>query len=141
MSAGTYSDFMAALGQNESGNNYSFVSSLGYLGRFQFGEEALQTIGFYAGNDGTGAIDFIGNWTPAAAAYGVTDKASFLHSAAAQDAAGQAWFAEIYKMVTGLGLQSYVGQTVGGVPVSTSGLLAGAHLVGVWALKSYLESD
>ena len=34
MSAGGYSDFLSALGKNESGNNYSFTSSLGYLGRF-----------------------------------------------------------------------------------------------------------
>src|SRR4051812_38121683 len=39
MSNGSYTQFLSALGQNESGNNYGFVSSLGYLGRFQFGEE------------------------------------------------------------------------------------------------------
>src|SRR3954471_5067487 len=140
MTVGTFSDFLSALGQNESGNNYSFVSSLGYLGRFQFGEEALKSVGFYAGDDGTGAIDFIGAWTPTAAAYGVTDKQSFLHSPAAQDAAATAWFAEIYRSVTGLGLQSHVDQWVSGVHITPSGLLAGAHLVGVWALKSFLES-
>src|SRR5688572_33463004 len=95
MSAGTYSDLLIALGKNESGNNYAFVSSLGYLGRFQFGEEALQAIGFYAG-DGTWAIDFAGSWTGAAHNYGVWDKASFLASPAAQDAAADAWFAKVW---------------------------------------------
>ena len=140
MSVGTYSDFLSALGQNESGNNYAFTSSLGYLGRFQFGEEALQTIGFYAGDGNPGAIDFSGGWTSFANSFGVYDKASFLATAAAQDAAGQAWFAKIYQDVQGLGLDKYIGQTVGGVAVSPSGLVAGAHLVGVWALKSYLET-
>lgn len=139
MSNGTYSQFFSALGQNESGNNYSFESSLGYLGRFQFGEEALKVIGFYAG-DSTSAIDFIGSWTPTAAAYGVTSEASFLASPAAQDAAATAWFLKIDNDLKSLGLTSYVGQTVGGVGITTSGLIAGAHLVGVWALKSYLES-
>src|SRR6185312_9502499 len=94
MSSGTYSDFLTALGHNESGNNYEFVSTLGYLGRYQFGEEALKAIGFYAG-DSSAAIDFAGSWTSTAASYGVSDKAEFLASPAAQDAAGAAWFLKI----------------------------------------------
>jgi len=140
MTVGTYSSFLSALGQNESGNNYGFVSSLGYLGRFQFGEEALKTVGFYVGNDGTGAIDFIGPWTATAAAFGVWDKTTFLQSAAAQDAAAEAWFAEINVNLNALGLHAYDDRWVNGVHVTPSGLLAGAHLVGVWALKAYLES-
>src|SRR6185312_12731130 len=85
MSSGTYSDFLTALGHNESGNNYSFVSSLGYLGRFQFGEEALKAIGFYNG-DATAVIDFAGSWTPTAATFGVFNANEFLASPAAQDA-------------------------------------------------------
>jgi len=140
MSAGDFSQFLTALGQNESGNNYGFVSSLGYLGRYQFGEEALKAVGFYAGDDGTGAIDFIGAWTDKAAGFGVHDKASFLASPAAQDAAAQAWFGQVWSDVTSLHLQDYVGQTVGGTPITASGLIAGAHLVGVWALKDFLTS-
>lgn len=140
MTVGTYSNFLAALGQNESGNNYGFVSSLGYLGRFQFGEEALKAVGFYQGDDGTGAIDFIGSWTPKAAAFGVWDKATFLQSPAAQDAAAQGWFAEINANVNALGLHAYDDKWVNGIHVTPSGLLAGAHLVGVWALKAFLES-
>src|ERR1700754_1145809 len=117
MSNGTYSQWLSALGQNESGNNYAFVSSLGYLGRFQFGEEALEAVGFYGGHDGTGQIDFIGGWTAQPALFGVSDKAGFLASAAAQDAAADAWFAKVWADVTSLGLQSYVGQTVGGGPI------------------------
>jgi Ca2+-binding RTX toxin-like protein len=140
MSTGSYADLLRALGQNESGNNYSFVSSVGYLGRFQFGEEALQAVGFYQGNDGTGAIDFIGRWTAKAASFGVTDKASFLASPAAQDAAQQAWFENIHQDLQKLDLLKYVGQWVGGGQVSMSGLIAGAHLVGVWNLKDYLST-
>ena len=139
MSAGNYSDLLRALGQNESGNNYSFVSSVGYLGRFQFGEEALQAIGFYAG-DGTHAIDFVGGWTPKAHAFGVYDKASFLASPAAQDAAQQAWFVKVHEDLKALDLLKYEGQWVSGGQVTVSGLLSGAHLVGVWNLKSWLES-
>jgi Ca2+-binding RTX toxin-like protein len=140
MSTGNYSDLLRALGHNESGNNYSFVSSVGYLGRFQFGEEALQAVGFYQGHDGTGAIDFIGGWTPLAATYGVTDKWSFLANPAAQDAAQQLWFQNIHDDLVKLDLPQYVGQWIGGGQVTMSGLIAGAHLVGVWNLKDYLTS-
>ncbi|HEY8617242.1 calcium-binding protein [Phenylobacterium sp.] len=140
MSTGSYTDLLRALGQNESGNNYAFVSSVGYLGRFQFGEEALKAIGFYEGNDGTGAIDFIGKWTGKAASFGVFDKASFLASPAAQDAAQQAWFENIHADLKQLDLLKYVGQWVDGGQVTMSGLIAGAHLVGVWNLKDYLAT-
>jgi Ca2+-binding RTX toxin-like protein len=139
MSLGTYADLLRALGQNESGNNYSFVSSVGYLGRFQFSEEALQAIGFYNG-DGTHSLDFTGSWTAKAQGLGVWDKASFLATPAAQDAAQDAWMSKVWEDATALGLPGYIGQWVAGVQVSASGLLAGAHLVGVWNLKSWLES-
>jgi serralysin len=139
MTAGTYSDFLTALGQNESGNNYGFVSSLGYLGRYQFGEEALKAIGFYDG-DNTPAIDFVGAWTATAATFGVFDKAEFLASPAAQDAAAAAWFVKIGVDLDSLDLGRFDGQTIDGIPITTSGLLAGAHLVGVWALRDFLQS-
>ncbi len=139
MSAGTYSDLLRALGQNESGNNYGFVSSVGYLGRFQFGEEALKAIGFYEG-DATWAIDFQGGWTEKAHGYGVWDKASFLASPAAQDASQGAWFENIHSDLQALNLLRFDGQWVAGAAVTVSGLLAGAHLVGVWNLKSFLET-
>jgi hypothetical protein len=104
MSAGNYSDFMTALGQYESGNNYSFVSSLGYLGRFQFAEEALTDVGFYVPDGSDNTNDFVGHFTSwAASTYGVTDKYSFLQSPAAQDDAAQKWFAKIISDVKMLG--------------------------------------
>ncbi len=139
MSAGTYQQFMLDLGKNESGNNYEFSSSLGYLGRFQFGEEALKVIGFYGG-DSTSAIDFSGSWTSTAAAYSVTSASSFLQSPAAQDAAATLWFAKVHDDAASLGLDTYVGRSIAGVLVTESGLLAGGHLVGVWNLKTYLET-
>src|SRR5579883_660730 len=91
MSAGTFDQFLVALGHSESGDAYNFVSSAGYLGYYQFGEEALQTLGFYNG-DSTSALDFTGSWSALAQSYGVNSKASFLASPACQDAAAHAWF-------------------------------------------------
>jgi Ca2+-binding RTX toxin-like protein len=139
MSAGNYSDLFNALAKIESGDNYGFVSAPGYLGRYQFGEEALHAVGFYAG-DGTSAIDFAGAWTGAAAAYGISDKASFLASAAGQDAAMRAWLVNIDGDLNMLDLGRFDGQVIGGVQITTSGLLMGAHLMGVWGLKDFLTS-
>ena len=139
MSKGTYTDFLSAVGQRESGNNYSVVATPGYLGRFQFDEGALKAIGFYNG-DSTAAIDFIGTWTSKAASYGVASKADFLASHAAQDAAILDWFNLIDQELTNQNLQGYEGQTIGGVLITESGMLAGAHLAGVGGLKAFLTS-
>ena len=139
MSAGTYADFFKALGQLESGDTYGYVSPPGYLGYYQFAEVTLQAAGFYNG-DSTPALDFVGSWTPLAASYGVTDKASFLASPSAQDAAASAWFQKVHADLTTLDLVKYEGQTLNGFTLTGSALLAGTHLVGVWALKDYLTS-
>jgi Ca2+-binding RTX toxin-like protein len=139
MSAGSYADFFKALGQVESGDTYGYVSPPGYLGYYQFAEVTLQAAGFYDG-DGTNALDFTGSWTALAASYGVTDKASFLSHPAAQDAAATAWFQKVYADLNTLDLVKYEGQTLNGFTLTPSALLAGSHLVGVWALKDYLTS-
>ena len=139
MSAGSYAQFFQALGQLESGDNYSFVSSPGYLGYYQFAETTLQAAGFYNG-DSTSALDFTGSWTATAASYGVTDKASFLASPTAQDAAATAWFQKVYADLGTVDLIKYEGQTLNGFTITPSALLAGAHLVGWPALKDYLDS-
>jgi hypothetical protein len=38
--AGTYTNFLNALGQRESSGNYHAVNQLGYLGKYQMGEGA-----------------------------------------------------------------------------------------------------
>jgi Ca2+-binding RTX toxin-like protein len=139
MSAGSYADFFVALGNLESGDNYSFVSNAGYLGYYQFAEETLQAAGFYNG-DSTAARDFIGGWTATAASYGVHDKASFLASPAAQDAAATAWFQKVYADLGTTDLIKYEGQTLNGFTITPSALLAGTHLVGWPALKAFLDS-
>jgi Ca2+-binding RTX toxin-like protein len=140
MSAGTYADFFKALGQLESGDTYNYVSPAGYLGYYQFSEESLQAAGFYNGDNSSSYTDFTGSWTALAASYGVTDKASFLASPAAQDAAASAWFQKVYADLNSLDLVKYEGQSLNGFTLTPSALLAGSHLVGVWNLKDYLAS-
>ena len=56
----SWQGFMSAVGQQESGNNYQRTNSALYLGRFQFGEEALASIGWY-GDDKIACGQFRGN--------------------------------------------------------------------------------
>jgi serralysin len=136
----TYDGLFQALGMRESGGDYGWVSHPGYLGRYQFGEEALTAIGFYSGSDGTGAIDFVGGWTAKAAGFGVHSKGEFLTSTHAQEQAARDWYGHIRQDLNALGLDKYEGQTIAGVELTASGLMTGAHLAGVWALKSWLET-
>jgi len=46
-----------------------------------------------------------------------------------------------WKVIQNLGLTKYLGQTINGVEITQSGLLAGAHLVGYGGLKKYLTSN
>lgn len=140
MSAGSFADFISAIGQEESGGNYAWVSSAGYIGKFQFGEEALQAVGFYDGDSAPQTLDFSGGWTALAASYGITSKASFLASPAGQDAAESAWLAKAEADIVSLGLKAYEGHDVAGIHITDSGLLAGVSAVGVWALKDFLVS-
>ena len=46
-----------------------------------------------------------------------------------------------WKYIKNLGLDKYVGREINGQLITASGLLAGAHLVGVGGLKKYLNSN
>jgi Ca2+-binding RTX toxin-like protein len=50
------------------------------------------------------------------------------------------WTNKIVTDLDTLGLRQYDGHVINGVDLTTSGLIAGAHLVGVWNLQSYLQS-
>lgn len=135
MAKGNYSGFLNALGQRESGGDYGAVNQFGYLGKYQFGELALRDIGYYT-YDGTSTNDWkAGFWT---GKNGVDSRAEFLANPSAQESAireymGLQW--EYMKSVW-----AYEGQTLDGVRITESGMLAGAHLVGAGNLNNYLLS-
>ena len=53
----SYDAFLDALGERESSGNYGAVNTLGFLGKYQFGEAALTDVGYYSA-DGTAANDW-----------------------------------------------------------------------------------
>jgi Ca2+-binding RTX toxin-like protein len=135
MAAPSYSSFLNALGERESGGNYAAVNQFGYLGKYQFGELALRDLGYYTA-DGTSKNDWKpGFWTGKS---GIDSKQEFLASHSVQETAIRDYMKLQWQYVKGA--WAYEGQTLDGVKITVSGMLAGAHLVGAGNLKNYLLS-
>ena len=134
---GDYKDFLRALGYRESGGRYYIENSYGYLGKYQMGESALKDAGYYKG-DPTRRNDWIGEWT---GKDGVWSKEDFLRNPRAQENAIREYHRKTWKYLKALGLDRYVGKTVGGIYITESGLLGGAHLLGAGNVKKFLKSN
>lgn len=133
----SYDDFLADLATRESGGRCGIENQYGYLGKYQMGEPALSDIKYYS-KDVTAKNDWIGTWTKES---GVVDKNGFLKDCAAQDRAIDLYMKKQMSYIDKLNLNQYVGQTIGGIKITESGMLAGAHLVGVGKLKTFLTSN
>ncbi|GKY89444.1 calcium-binding protein [Sinisalibacter aestuarii] len=133
----SYEDFLSAIRFRESSGNYTLVNTLDYLGAYQFGEGALVDLGFVNGDGKWWDNDYSGGWT---GKLGIDSKAEFLASAAAQDAAADDWFKLVWQYLKAVGADDYLGQTVGGIRITASGLIAGAHLLGSGNVIDWLDS-
>ncbi|WP_239057717.1 hypothetical protein [Pseudodesulfovibrio sp. JC047] len=125
-----YNTFLNDLGARESSNDYKSVNQLGYLGKYQMGKLALIDAGYK---------DKDGNWT---GKNGVNSKEDFLNSPEAQENSFDEYKRSQWRDIEHRKLDQYIGKEVGGIEITASGLLAGAHLRGVaGGIKKYLESD
>jgi hypothetical protein len=134
MSKGGINEFLTALFANEGGARIGVENEFGYIGKYQFGEAALTDLGYYKGDSSsnrslTGAFkqDWSGEWT---GKNGATSKEVFLKSAAVQDCAARDWVAFLCKGLKRYKLAQYIGETIGGVEITESGIIASAHLKG-----------
>ncbi|MDO5692749.1 MAG: peptidoglycan-binding domain-containing protein [Pseudomonadota bacterium] len=145
MSNNSYSDYLQALARRESGgavaagrDPYQEVNYAGYLGKYQMGELALIDAGYYK-KDGTSRNDWKGEWT---GKDGIDSKEDFLKSPQAQENAINSYNQKQWSYIRHYDLDKYIGKTLDdGQKITASGLLAGAHLVGVGELKNYLQSN
>jgi hypothetical protein len=112
--ADTHVDFLKAIGHKESGNNYSIVNSYGYMGRYQFGASTLKGLGYKV------------------------SKEEFLNSPKLQEEAMQALLEHNRKKLRRQ-IDKYCGQTVNGVYITESGILAAAHLAGQGNVKKFFR--
>ncbi len=107
--------FKEAVAFKESQGEYHRINQLGYMGKYQFGEETLKTIG-------------------------VHDTSAFLRSPKLQEKAFVALLSK-NKWELRKEIEKFSGQVVAGIKVTESGILAAAHLGGVGSVKKFLYSN
>ncbi len=139
---GDIDDFYDALAQRESSNDPGVENSYGYLGLYQMGEPAMMDANWYEElpPGDTSSNDWIGPWKSAAQNNSVTSKLSYLDHADAQNIAVRAYHDRVWSYMTNLDLVDQEGETVNGVLITRSGLLAACHLLGCGTVDSYLAS-
>jgi len=110
-----YIGFKEALAFKESRGNYRKVNSLGYLGKYQFGETTLNRIRIY-------------------------DTNTFLNDSKQQEDAFYA-LCSLNKWILIRDIKRSVGKKINGIEITESGILAAAHLAGAGNVKKYLRSN
>jgi len=107
--------FLSDIGFRESGNRYDITNKWGYMGRYQFGKSTLKGLGFDV------------------------SKNEFLSNPQLQDSAMMALLNHNKEK-----LQKYIdlfdGETIDGMYISESGILAAAHLGGQGSVKRYFRN-
>ena len=107
--------FLTDIGFRESGNRYDITNTWGYMGKYQFGKSTLKGLGFE-----------------------VTRK-EFLNNPQLQEEAMMALLLHNKEK-----LQKYIdvfdGETINGMYISESGILAAAHLGGQGSVKRYFKN-
>ncbi len=110
-----FDGFKEALAFKESTGNYFSINTLGYLGKYQFGEETLELLGVYN-----------------------TDL--FLQNPKIQE---KTFIANMQrnKWILRKYIREYKGQVINGILITESGLLAAAHLAGPGNVIDFLKSS
>ncbi|WP_431297975.1 hypothetical protein [Tabrizicola sp. BL-A-41-H6] len=134
----TLAAFIVALQMMQSGGDYRSVSSRNFLGAFQFGEAALTDLGFVRYDGDAFDNDYGGGWT---GKHGITSAAQFLASKSVQDRAMAEWMVILWGYIELHDIDRYAWSEVGGVQLTPSGMLAGAHLLGAETLEIYVRSN
>ena len=107
--------FKEAIGFRESENKYKKVNSLGYLGKYQFGNETLRSIGIH-------------------------DTEKFLRSPKLQEKAFVALLSKNKSILKDI-IEKYDGKVVDGILITESGILAAAHLGGAGSVKRFFKNN
>ena len=110
-----YIGFKEAIAFKESRGNYKKVNSLGYLGKYQFGESTLNRIRIYNTHE-------------------------FLNDPELQEDAFYA-LCSLNKWILIRDIKRSVGTSINGIEITESGILAAAHLAGAGNVKKYLRSN
>lgn len=109
-----HADFLQAIGNKESGNNYSAINTYGYLGKYQFGLSTLRGLGFKV------------------------SKHEFLNNPELQEKAMYTLLKHNRKQLKKY-IRKYNGKVIHGVYITESGILAAAHLGGAGNVRRFFK--
>ncbi len=107
--------FKEALAHKESRGDYNCVNTLGYLGKYQFGQSTLKRLRIY-------------------------NTRGFLKDAKLQEDAFIA-LCSVNKWILRKDIKRKVGKKIKGILITESGILAASHLAGAGNVKKYLRSN
>ena len=110
-----HNQFLEDIGMRESSGNYKAVNQYGYLGKYQFGRKTLNALGY----------DNVSN-------------REFLSNASIQEEAMYALLSH-NKRILRRQIEKYHGQTINGILITESGILAAAHLAGPGNVKKFFR--
>ncbi|MEH2043233.1 hypothetical protein [Nostoc sp.] len=138
----SYKDFLLALCRREIGQENppnNIENRLGFIGKYQFGEALLKDLGYYdtpnpylGGENGVDKNYWRGTWKGKNA---INSKQDFLNNKnnvqekAIQEAFRYKWRL-IENQLNGRSMKEFIGQRRENVVITTSGILATAHLCG-----------
>ena len=131
-------DWLEELGKRESSGRYDVVNSAGYMGKYQMGEMALADSGYYQKTSGKYNNDWSGYFTGKDNVY---TKEDFLNNHEAQENAIREFKKKQWSYLQNNGSTKAIGSTINGIPITESGLLSGAHLVGHGETAKYINSN
>ncbi|WP_082001757.1 peptidoglycan-binding protein LysM [Flavobacterium sp. KMS] len=107
--------FKEAIALRESQGKYRKVNTLGYMGKYQFGTQALRAIG-------------------------VRNDEAFLRNPALQEKAFIALLSK-NKWILRKEIEKYEGKLISGIYITESGILAAAHLGGAGSVKNFFKNN
>ena len=109
-----HDEFLDAIGQKESNNNYLIVNTYGYMGKYQFGKSTLKGLGYKITRD------------------------EFLNNPQIQEEAMLKLLQHNRKKLKKY-IEKYNNKVVHGVYITESGILAAAHLAGQGNVKKFFR--
>lgn len=111
-----------AIGKRESNGNWTIVNSEGYIGLYQFGRSALDATGY----NHISLQEFTKNpsiWPPE------------------EQEKAMSRLLKLNRSILSKYIEQFQGDTINGIVITESGLLAAAHLAGAGGVIRYLKSD
>ena len=131
--------FREAIGAIESNGNYNEINTLGFLGRYQFGEGLLVDTGYYTfqGDSTENQNTWEGTWK---GKDGVNSPWDFLSSPITQDKAFNESIELRWNWIERRGLDKYIGTKINGITITEAGLLAASWL-NPGGLFNFLKSN